>query len=247
MPLKDWKEEWYKGPGGQHVLYGVRKTIALEFINGFNEDSEAFVKSYGDATKNVTSLFKAIRAREQAAVEPAPTSSCTCLFSSDDDSEWDDDPSAFYEALESYERLRTRSRKQQRKRPKYIETPKHIDFSVQAMKVLKDIHSDLHLSPNSRVLMNDILNQTVDAIALTASKVATERSSSIVAGRDLEVAVKQIFPGSLQLLAISAGAKATQSLSTSPKHLILSMDLKEARIHTEKPNEVAPSGPLSAQ
>ncbi|TEB23418.1 hypothetical protein FA13DRAFT_1757041 [Coprinellus micaceus] len=65
VPLKDWQPEWYKGLGGQHTLYLQRKSIALEFIEEFDEDIARFIAYYGNATKNVTALFKAIQANDQ--------------------------------------------------------------------------------------------------------------------------------------------------------------------------------------
>ncbi|KAJ3507478.1 hypothetical protein NMY22_g16917 [Coprinellus aureogranulatus] len=117
--------------------------------------------------------------------------------------------------------------------------------AVDVLSVLEVVHPDFHLSPDARALVNDILNQTVNAIALRASKLATEHSSSIVAVRNLEAAVKQIFPGSLRALALSAGVKATQkSRSTSPNPLLLAMGLNEVCLRTRKPNEAAPSSSL---
>jgi hypothetical protein len=83
VPLKDWEPKWYKETK-QQALYGQRQMIAEEFIDGYvvnmlvfrflltshplprcQEDENKFLTRWGSSVKNITSLVKAIRARDQ--------------------------------------------------------------------------------------------------------------------------------------------------------------------------------------
>ncbi|KAF8801213.1 hypothetical protein BYT27DRAFT_7226962 [Phlegmacium glaucopus] len=64
VALKDWDPEWHRS-NGESVKYGQRQMIAIEFIERYNRDEEAFEKAYPEHQRGVMPLLIAIRAEQQ--------------------------------------------------------------------------------------------------------------------------------------------------------------------------------------
>ncbi|TEB23419.1 hypothetical protein FA13DRAFT_1798062 [Coprinellus micaceus] len=157
------------------------------------------------------------------------------LLESSDDDISDYDPSVVSDMMEEYQRrhsvasladpkklqgllpLSTRSTRrhaQARRQPRSNWKPSRalyqvIDFSSEALKVLKSIHgASFELSMQGQDVINSILNCSLKAIALRASQHAKDQHRSIVCIRDVEAATRALFPGEIGNLAAAAGTNA---------------------------------------
>jgi histone H2B len=75
---------------------------------------------------------------------------------------------------------------------------RHIDFSPYIYKTLKQLHSEIGISRKSMSVCNSMLNDVMEAIVLEASKLCRYNKRNTMSSREIQTAVRLIFPGGLR-------------------------------------------------
>ena len=80
---------------------------------------------------------------------------------------------------------------------------KHSNFNLYIYKTLKTVHVGLRISKKSIKVINSMLMEVLDRLALTAAQLSRIRKRSTMSWQDLHSAVRLIFPGELRKHALS--------------------------------------------
>ena len=88
-------------------------------------------------------------------------------------------------------------------------------YAVYIFKVLRQVHPECGISTRAMSIMESMMVDMFDRIAAQAAQLAKMRKTSIVQSRDIQTAVKLIFPGELAKHAVSEGSKAVAKYFTS--------------------------------
>ena len=88
-------------------------------------------------------------------------------------------------------------------------------FAVYVYKVLRQVHPDCRISNRAMSIMESMMRDIFERLAHEASRLAKMRKTSIVQSRDIQTAVRLIFPGELAKHAVSEGTKAVAKYSAS--------------------------------
>ncbi len=89
-------------------------------------------------------------------------------------------------------------------------------FNSYIYKVLKQVHSDIGISKKSMAIMNSLVNDMFERLALEASKLVRYNKKHTLSAREVQSAVKLLLPGELAKHAIIEGAKAVNKLANKP-------------------------------
>jgi len=81
-------------------------------------------------------------------------------------------------------------------------------YSTYIYKVLKQVHPDTGISNKSMTILNSLVNDIFERIATEASKLAAYNKKSTISSREIQTAVRLLFPGELSKHAVSEGTKA---------------------------------------
>lgn len=92
---------------------------------------------------------------------------------------------------------------QKRSKRKGQETYNHYIF-----KVLKQVHPKMRISKKAMEIMNSCVNDAFERIANEAGKLVRMTKGSTMTSREIQSAVRLVFPGELSKHAISEGTKA---------------------------------------
>lgn len=98
-----------------------------------------------------------------------------------------------------------------KKKPRKAQSYRYFLF-----KVLKQVHPEVGISSKAMVIMDDFVNDIFSRLASEASKlcqiVTKQRTLS---SRDIQTAVRLLFPGELAKYAVSEGTKAVTKYNNS--------------------------------
>jgi histone H2B len=96
-----------------------------------------------------------------------------------------------------------------------VETPaaapeKYIrpDYSSYIYKVLKQIHPETGISKRGMSIINSFINDIFERLALEASRLSRYYEKSTLSSREIQTAVRLLFPRELAKHAVSEGTKA---------------------------------------
>jgi len=91
----------------------------------------------------------------------------------------------------------------------------YISYHVYIYKVLKQVHPDTGISVKAMAIMNSFVNDVFDRIALEAGRLARYNQRNTISSREIQTAVRLIFPGELAKHAVSEGTKAVTKYMSS--------------------------------
>ena len=90
-----------------------------------------------------------------------------------------------------------------------------LSFKIFIFRVLKQVHPESGISSKAMSIMNSMVHDMFERIASEASKCARYNKKAIIQSRDIQTAVRLIFPGELAKHAVSEGTKAVTKYTTS--------------------------------
>mmetsp|Transcript_11045 Transcript_11045/g.26586 ORF Transcript_11045/g.26586 Transcript_11045/m.26586 type:complete len:146 (-) Transcript_11045:90-527(-) len=85
---------------------------------------------------------------------------------------------------------------------------KSVNWGYYIMKVLKQVHPTLRISKQAMDVMVTCVEDTFDRISVEAGKLCRRGGSQTIGTRDIQSAVRLVFPGELSRHAVSEGCKA---------------------------------------
>ena len=80
---------------------------------------------------------------------------------------------------------------------------------------MKQVHPECKMSRNAMSIMNSMMKDLFDRIAAEASKLAMRSKRTTLISRDIQTAVRLIFPGQLAKHGVSEGTKAVAKYHAS--------------------------------
>merc|ERR1719409_1732291 len=80
-------------------------------------------------------------------------------------------------------------------------------------KVLKQVHPKMRISKKAMEIMNSCVKDAFERVANEASKLVRLTNTSTMTSREIQSAVRLVFPGELSKHAISEGTKAVTKYS----------------------------------
>lgn len=90
-------------------------------------------------------------------------------------------------------------------------------YSSYLFKILKQVHPDTGISSKSMSILNSLVNDIFERLANESSKLSSQSGRRTISSREIQTAVRLIFPGELAKHAVSEGTKAVTKY-TSSKH-----------------------------
>lgn len=84
----------------------------------------------------------------------------------------------------------------------------HETYNHYIFKVLKQVHPKMRISRKAMEIMNSCVNDAFERVATEAGKLVRMTKSSTMTSREIQSAVRLVFPGELSKHAISEGTKA---------------------------------------
>ena len=91
---------------------------------------------------------------------------------------------------------------------KYQKKRNYSSFSIYIYKVLKSISSDVGISKKGMIVLNSLIIDLFDQIALEASKLLRYQNKKTLSSNDIQTAIKLILPNDLGDHAVSEGNSA---------------------------------------
>ncbi|GLV44743.1 histone H2B [Carabus blaptoides fortunei] len=88
-------------------------------------------------------------------------------------------------------------------------------YALHIYKVLKQVHPDTGISSKAMRIMNSFVNDIFERIAAEASRLAYYDKRSTITSREIQTAVRLLFPGELAKHAVSEGTKAVTKYTSS--------------------------------
>ena len=88
-------------------------------------------------------------------------------------------------------------------------------YSSYLYKVLKQVHPDTGISSKAMSIMNSLVNDMFERIASESSKLSAHTGRHTISSREIQTAVRLIFPGELSKHAVSEGTKAVTKYTSS--------------------------------
>lgn len=82
------------------------------------------------------------------------------------------------------------------------------DFTLFITRVLKQVHPDAGMAGDSAATMNNLVNITVEKIMVEVNKLMQMTAKKTISSREVQSAVRLVFPGELAKHAVAAGTKA---------------------------------------
>ncbi|XP_030853547.1 uncharacterized protein LOC592703 [Strongylocentrotus purpuratus] len=89
------------------------------------------------------------------------------------------------------------------------------NYGIYIYKVLKQVHPDTSISSRAMIIMNSFMNDIFEQIAVESSRLAQHNKKSTISSREIQTAVRLIFPRELAKHAVSEGSKAVTKYTTS--------------------------------
>ena len=88
-------------------------------------------------------------------------------------------------------------------------------YAIYIYKVLKQVHPDTGVSSKAMSIMNSFVNDIFERIAAESSRLAHYNKRSTITSREIQTAVRLLFPGELAKHAVSEGTKAVSKYTSS--------------------------------
>eukprot|EP01088_Endostelium_zonatum_P012699 TRINITY_DN2696_c0_g1_i1.p1 TRINITY_DN2696_c0_g1~~TRINITY_DN2696_c0_g1_i1.p1 ORF type:complete len:174 (+),score=51.27 TRINITY_DN2696_c0_g1_i1:35-523(+) len=102
-----------------------------------------------------------------------------------------------------------KTEEQEQKRSKYQ------SYSTSIYKVLKQVHPGMGISNKAMTIMNSFVNDVFERIASEAGRLARYNKRNTISSREIQTAVRLLFPGELAKHAVSEGTKAVTKYNSS--------------------------------
>ena len=96
------------------------------------------------------------------------------------------------------------------KRVKRVES-----FSSYIMKVLKQVHPQMTISKRGMEIMNSVVTDTFERVAGEAGRLCRYTGKGTMSSREIQTAVRLVFPGELAKHAVGEGTKAVTKFSST--------------------------------
>ena len=87
-------------------------------------------------------------------------------------------------------------------------------FALYIYRVLKQVHPDMGISASGMKVMNSLVTDVFERIATEASRLARINKRATLTAREVQTAVRLLFPGELAKHAVSEGVKAVAKFSS---------------------------------
>eukprot|EP00440_Ansanella_granifera_P048155 gb/GFBE01052166.1/.p1 GENE.gb/GFBE01052166.1/~~gb/GFBE01052166.1/.p1 ORF type:complete len:128 (+),score=49.42 gb/GFBE01052166.1/:1-384(+) len=99
--------------------------------------------------------------------------------------------------------------------PKKAKKKNYKSNGLYIMKVLKQVHPKLKISKQAMSVMESCVGDTFERIAGEAGRLCRSRKTTTMTTRDIQSAVRLVFPGELSRHAVSEGCKAVMTFQGS--------------------------------
>jgi histone H2B len=87
-------------------------------------------------------------------------------------------------------------------------------FAIYIYRVLKQVHPDATISSRAMKVMNSLVMDIFTRLAAEASRLARYNRRSTLTSREIQTAVRLLFPGELAKHAVSEGVKAVSKFTS---------------------------------
>ena len=88
-------------------------------------------------------------------------------------------------------------------------------YSVYIYRVLKQVHPETGISKRSMSIMNSLIYDIFEKIALEAAKLVRYNKKQTLSSREIQTAVRLLLPGELAKHAVSEGTKAVTKYTST--------------------------------
>lgn len=96
----------------------------------------------------------------------------------------------------------------QRKKSKRHKKKNYTGHTVSIYRVLKQVHPQLGVSRNGMGVLTSLVNDVVERLSVEAGRLSQMNSRKTLGAREVQSAVRLVFPGELSKHAVSEGIKA---------------------------------------
>jgi histone H2B len=93
--------------------------------------------------------------------------------------------------------------------------PQTASFASYIYKVLQQVHPSMGISNKAMSIVNSFVNDIFDRVASEAGRLARYNKKHTITSREIQTAVRLIFPGELAKHAVSEGTKAVTKYSSA--------------------------------
>ncbi|CAI9265165.1 unnamed protein product [Lactuca saligna] len=101
-------------------------------------------------------------------------------------------------------------KKKKKRSKKNVET-----YKIYIFKLLKQVHPDIGISSKAMGIMNSFINDIFEKLASESSKLARYNKKPTITSREIQTAVRLVFPGELAKHVVSEGTKAVTKFTSS--------------------------------
>ena len=88
-------------------------------------------------------------------------------------------------------------------------------FSSYILKVLKQVHPQMTISKRGMMIMNSVVNDSFERVAAEAGRLCRYSGKGTLSSREVQTAVRLVFPGELAKHAVGEGTKAVTKFSSA--------------------------------
>ena len=92
---------------------------------------------------------------------------------------------------------------------------KGVTFNTYIYRTLKQVHPKIGLSKKSMSIMNSLVTDAFEKIATEAAKLMKVTKKQTMTSREIQSALRLVFPGELAKHAVSEGTKAVTKFSSA--------------------------------
>mmetsp|Transcript_90919 Transcript_90919/g.185281 ORF Transcript_90919/g.185281 Transcript_90919/m.185281 type:complete len:124 (-) Transcript_90919:131-502(-) len=92
---------------------------------------------------------------------------------------------------------------------------KTVSYHTYIFKVLHQVHPKMRISKQAMAIMESCVNDTFERIASEANRLNRMNKRETLGTREIQSAVRLVFPGELSKHAVSEGCKAVMTLNTA--------------------------------
>ena len=92
---------------------------------------------------------------------------------------------------------------------------KGLTFNTYINRTLKQVHPKIGISKKSMSIMNSLVMDAFDKIATEAAKLMKVNKKQTMTSREIQSALRLVFPGELAKHAVSEGTKAVTKFSSA--------------------------------
>ena len=92
---------------------------------------------------------------------------------------------------------------------------RHESFATYIYKVLKQVHPDIGISSKSMSIMNSLINDMFERLAVESATLTQHSQKRTLSSRELQTSVRLLLPGELAKHAVSEGTKAVTKYTST--------------------------------